>query len=180
MKLLKSLLLCSIGMICGLTSLTTMADNSDVIDLTPIVEPAPSPIPVPEQPIEIHQYLHDRNDVERLARLLWSSPLRTAEEKEKLLWCVFNRLYTKRAGYQFGSSIREIVCQSEFSFFDSHAHRSEDNIQFVEETWDKYQSMRDGYFVGKHPSNLGIFIRFTGPDNRQITLLDGKNGEVVS
>lgn len=128
----------------------------------------PAPIPDP-RPVVIREHELDPDDVEVLARLLWSSPLRYEGYKKGLVWTVMNRAVY---GEPFGSSIRECVNKHEFAFYDSHAHRSAENIRIVKEAMNEWYSRKEGENVGKVVPVTAYYIRFDGPDNRKLKLLD--------
>ena len=119
---MKRLLITVAAVLMIAISGTALADESDVIDLVPVKvdEPKAIPAPVDTRKIEIKSHEIDKEDVEILARLLWSSPLREEKYKKALCWIVFNRI-DNNSGL-FGDSIKECVNRHEFAFYDPHAH----------------------------------------------------------
>lgn len=85
----KLIVLISI-MICMAIAPAALAEESEVIDLIPVKVEEPEAVPDP-RPIEIVSHELDPDDVEKLARLLWSSPLRDEESKKLLCYVVMNR-----------------------------------------------------------------------------------------
>lgn len=132
--------------------------------------PTPTPPPAMECPLEeeTRHYEHDETEVKILARLLWSSPLRAERYKRDLLWVVFNRV--RDTSDLFGDEIKSVVTTSEFAFYDKKAHVSKENVRIVREELDRFYSLLDGLYIGKHPN--GLYIRFEGEDNRILTVLD--------
>lgn len=153
-----------------LTFSTMPKEQPDVIDLIPIVAEAPAPeqMPEPNEDIIVVSHKLNQDEVRILARLLWSSPLRANSEKRKLLWVVFNRIYKEPE--TFGDTVTKAVNTSEFSFYDRHAHISDRNMEIAEHTWNEYLSMREGYYIGKHPSNGMRYISFSGENNNTVEL----------
>lgn len=149
-----------------------LADEQEVIEIRLVEEPVVEV--VNELPVEIEEYEIDSKDVEKLARLLWSSPLYHESYKKELLWVVFNRMTQAN---EFGSTVDEVVTKREFTFFDSHAHRSEENKRIVRETWNEYMSYRNGHYIGRHPSVFALYLRFDGPNNREISTSYTKGGD---
>lgn len=161
----------AIGLIISLLFIgTAKADSGDVIDLTPVPVEVPDPIPYEDpRPVVVVEHQLNEKDVERIARLIWGSPAKTKESKMTLVWCVLNRL-NEPTGF-FGSSVREVVNQSEFSWFDPHDHRSEANLQLVRDTWNQYLTWKEqGGNVGPHPSCHIYYIRSSDADR---TILEG-------
>ena len=150
--------------ICG----TAFADEPEVIDLIPVKAEVPEAIPAPvdTRDIEIRSHEIDKEDVEVLARLLWSSPLREEKYKKALCWIVFNRI-DNNSGL-FGDTIQECVNRHEFAFYDPHAHRSEANLKLARECINAWLSEKEGCNVGNHIGRLNIYLRFCGYDNRAI------------
>ena len=160
-----------------LTSGVSLADefNEDGIQVVEIkLVEQELPPPPPDPPIETHSYVHDQKDLETLARLLWSSPLRAEDAKRTLLWVVLNRV-NDRSG-MFGDTISEVVTKSEFSFYDSHAHLSETNLRIAQEVMDEWVSEDHGFFVGRHVPANGLYIRFVGENNRGIEVTAWRGG----
>lgn len=148
----------------------SLADSQEPIELTVIPQATPAPIPYEDpRPIEIREHDLNEKDVERVARLVWGSPARTRDSKKILIWCVMNRLY-EPTGF-FGSSIKEVVNQSEFAWFNPHDHRSEENLKLVRDTMNQYLSWKvDKLNIGKHPSGRIYYIRSSDADR---TILEG-------
>lgn len=144
----------------------TLADE-EVIELKPIQIEVPAAEKDP-RPITIKSYEHDSEDIEKLARLLWSSPLRAESEKKKLVYVVMNRA---AHGEPFDTSIQGCINQHEFSFFDSHAHRSAENLRIAREAMNEWCSRKEGLNAGIVRIDA-YYIRFQGENNRQIQLLD--------
>lgn len=143
------------------------------LEAAPVVTPTPPPPP----PVEIREYAHDEADVETLARLLWSSPLRDEEAKETLLWVVLNRV-DDQSGL-FGDSILEAVSVSEFSFYDDDAHLSEANLTIARDVLDAWKSRKEGCWIGRHVPANGLYIRFIGEHNRAIEITAEPGGEAL-
>lgn len=161
----------AIGLILSLLFIgTARADGGDVIDLTPVPVEVPDPIPYEDpRPVEIKEHDLDEKDVERVARLIWGSPARQKESKQVLIWCVLNRLY-EPTGF-FGSSIKDVVNQSEFAWFSPHDHRSEENLKLVRDEMNRYLSWKlDHLNIGRHPSGRIYYIRSSDADR---TVLEG-------
>ena len=160
-------------MICGLSVLSVMpanalANESEPIDLIPVAVSTPEATPDP-RPVKVTEHNLDTKDVEKIARLLWSSPLRYEGYKKQLVYVVLNRA---AYGEPFGSSIQDCINKHEFSFFDSHAHRSEENLRIVREAMNEWYSREEGNNPGTVIPRVAYYIRFTGTDNRQLQLLD--------
>lgn len=160
------------------------AAQADWPEPTPAVEwiylealPTSTPTPPPPPPVVIREYAHDEADVETLARLLWSSPLRGEEQKTALLWVVLNRV-DDQSGL-FADSIRGAVTKSEFSFYDDGAHLSEKNMEIAREVLNAWKSRKDGCYIGKHVPANGLYIRFTGENNRDIEVTAERGGEAL-
>lgn len=136
------------------------------------------PPPPPEPPIETKSFVHDQEEIETLARLLWSSPLRAEEAKKTLLWVVMNRVNDETD--TFGDSIKTVVTKSEFSFYDRHAHLSETNLRIAQQVLDEWQSEQYGFYVGRHVPSNGVYIRFVGENNRGIEVTAERGGTALS
>ena len=149
-------------------SISGIAHADEPIDLIPIHEETPEAVKDP-RPIQVNHYEHDQKDIEKLARLLWSSPLRSETAKKELVYVVLNRA---SHGEPFDSTIQGCINKHEFDYFDAHAHRSEENLRIVREAMDEWQSRKDGNNVGKVVRIDAYYVRFYGTNNRQITLLD--------
>lgn len=166
MTRIKRMLTVSALLVMGISSVTFA--EQDVIDLVPLKTETVQAVPDPRPVICVHHNL-DAKDVEKISRLLWSSPLRDESEKKKLVWVVLNRA---AYGDPFGTSIQDCINQHEFSFYDAHAHRSDANGRIVREAMDEWLSRADGYNPGVVIPRCAFYIRFIGTDNRQIELLD--------
>lgn len=162
------------------------AAQADWPEPTPAVEwiylpavPTATPTPPPPLPrvVEIIEYQNPLSEIEILARLLWSSPLRDEQQKENLLWVVFNRISDQSDS--FGFDIESVVTQNEFSFYDRHAHLSDENLRIAEETMNEWKSECDGHYVGPHVPENGLYIRFTGEHNRAIEITAERGGEAL-
>ena len=143
------------------------ADN-EPIDLVPVAVSVAEAVPDP-RPVVRKEFDLDEKDVEKLARLLWSSPLRYEGYKKELVWVVMNRA---AHGYPFGTSIQECITTSEFAFFDAHAHRSEENLRIVREAMNQWYVRKSGDNAGDVIRTDAYYIRFYGTDNRRLQLLD--------
>ena len=148
--------------------ITSMADSTEPIDLVPVTVQIPEPTKDP-RPVIVTDHVLKQKDVEKLARLLWSSPLRAECYKKELVWVVMNRA---AHGEPFGSSIQDCINVHEFTFFDSHAHRSEENLRIVREAMNEWYSREEGYNPGVVIPRFAYYTRFTGMDNRRLQLLD--------
>ena len=142
--------------------------ETEPIDLVPVTVSTPEATPDP-RPVKVTEHNLDTKDVEKLARLLWSSPLRYEGYKKQLVYVVLNRA---AYGEPFGSSIQDCINVHEFAFFDSHAHRSEENLRIVREAMNEWYSREEGNNPGTVIPRFAYYIRFTGTDNRQLQLLD--------
>lgn len=139
--------------------------------------PTPTPTPPPPTPVEIREYDHDSADVETLARLLWSSPLRGEEQKTALLWVVLNRVDDQSG--KFGDSISTVVTKTEFSFFDKRAHLSDENLSIARDVLNAWKSRKEGCYIGRHVPANGLYIRFTGESNREIEITAEPGGNAL-
>lgn len=142
--------------------------ETEPIDLVPVAVEVPEALPDP-RPVVVKEHDLDDEDVEKLARLLWSSPLRYEGYKKALVWVVMNRA---EHGEPFGSSIQDCINRTEFAFYDSHAHRSEENLRIVREAMNEWYSREEGNNPGTVIPRFAYYIRFAGVDNRQLQLLD--------
>ena len=172
MRLNRTAILLGAFLICGSSVLSVMPKSaladSEPIDLIPISVATPEALPDP-RPVNV--VMHDLNDkdVEKMARLLWSSPLRSEYYKKLLVWVVMNRA---AYGEPFGTSIQDCINVHEFSFFDAHAHRSEENLRIVREAMNEWYSREEGNNPGTVIPRFAYYVRFTGTDNRRLQLLD--------
>lgn len=137
------------------------------------------PTPMPEAPrkITVNEYDNDRAEIETLAKLLWSSPLRNEGEKKKLLWVVFNRIADQ--SNKFGFSIADVVTAHEFTFYDDGAHLSEENLRIANECMNAWKSEREGNYVGAHVPEEGVYIRFVGDRNRALEVTAERGGDAL-
>lgn len=144
---------------------------------TVVVSPTPTPRPVYKPLEDLPSYDLPKEDVEILAKLLWSSPLYSSSEKSKLLWVVFNRV---DHGYPFGTTIKGCVTKNEFSFYDRKARISDKNRDLVEQEMTRWYAMKDGYGIGRKPPKNAVYCRFTGEYNRHIELLSETTGKALA
>ena len=165
---MKHLLITLAAIVCLSITPAVMAEESEVIDLIPVKVEEPEALPDP-RPVEIKSHELDPDDVEKLARLLWSSPLRDEESKKQLCYVVMNRA---EHGEPFGDTVQSCINVREFSFFDSHAHRSETNLRIAREAMNEWLSRKEGCNVGKVIPINAFYIQWTGENNRHIRLLD--------
>lgn len=118
----------------------------------------------------------DESDVELLARLLWSSPLRNEEAKRQLVWCVLNRVDDERL--IFASTIAGNVTRKEFTFFDRRAYLSETNLRIAREELERWTRVLSG--IEERPVPEGyVYLRFAGDNNRMIYLMREIGGEAL-
>lgn len=167
MKLNRMVIALGVCILIGISG-KALADSQEPIDLIPIAVSTPEATPDP-RPVKVTEHNLDTKDVEKLARLLWSSPLRYEGYKKQLVYVVMNRA---AYGEPFGSSIQDCINVHEFAFFDSHAHRSEENLRIVREAMNEWYSREEGNNPGTVIPRFAYYIRFTGTDNRQLQLLD--------
>lgn len=142
--------------------------ETEPIDLVPVTVSTPEATPDP-RPVKVTERNLDTKDVEKIARLLWSSPLRAECYKKELVWVVMNRA---AYGDPFGTSIQDCINKHEFSFFDSHAHRSEENMRIAREAMNEWYSRKDGNNPGSVIRLDAYYISFQGENNRRMQLLD--------
>ena len=129
---------------------------------------APARVPVP------HEWTED--DVELLARLLWSSPLRHEDMKRQLVWCVLNRVDDERQ--IFPATIAGNVTRREFTFFDKRAHLSETNVRIAREELERWTRVLSG--IEERPVPEGyVYLRFAGDNNRMIYLMREIGGDAL-
>lgn len=143
---------------------------------TVTVLPTATPRPVYRPLEDLPFYRLDQDDVETLCKLLWSSPLYSTCEKEKLLWCVFRRV---DAGYPFGSSITDVVNKDEFTWYDRKARISDKNRDIVERELTRWYAEKDGYGIGRKPPKSATYCRFVGQYNRYIELMSDPHGKAL-
>lgn len=127
------------------------------------------------QEIEITEHALNDADVEIVARLLWSSPLRNKTSKAALAWVVCNRVDSD----DFPATIAGNVTVTEFTFYDKRAHISEENTAIARLVLNQWLSERDGKNAGRLVPKTGLFIQFTGDGNRNINILDERGGSTV-
>lgn len=121
---------------------------------------------------------HDlpKEEVELLAKLLWSSPLRDERQKKALCWVALNRIGV----YPYGDSLTEVINRTEFTFYDRKAHISEVNERIATEALNAYYSIvKDHLNVQRPFSAGGVAIRFCGERNRYIKVLDASFTTVI-
>jgi hypothetical protein len=151
-------------------------DDVQVVTIRLVEKELPPPPPAP--PVETKSFVHDAEEIETLARLLWSSPLRDEEAKKTLLWVVMNRVSDPTD--TFGDSIKSVVTKHEFNFYDRHAHLSETNLRIAQEVMDEWLSDEYGYYIGRHVPKNGLYIRFVGENNRGIEVTAERGGEALA
>ena len=165
-QIIKKIMLTVLGILGAMYIGTALAD-SEPIDITIVPVPTPEPIPY-TAPVEITDHYLDQQEVETLAEFLWKSPLYYESTKRTLLWVVFNRV-DDRSGL-FADTIEE-VCRNraEFGFMEAHRYAlSEENLRIVREEMNRWLSMKDGKWVGRHCPRNGVYCGFYGDRNRQI------------
>lgn len=143
---------------------------------------APTPTPTPPDFVyefkeEITEHTLDQEEVNILARLLWSSPLAHEDYKRQLCWVVFNRIEDE--GPLFGRTIDQVVIPEEFSFYDRRAHVSETNERIAREELNRWLSSLDGGYVERPIPREGLYIRFVGTGNRQLEVTAVRGGEAL-
>ena len=130
-------------------------------------------VPAARQPVPQEW---DESDVELLARLLWSSPLRNEDAKRQLVWCVLNRVDDERP--MFPRTIAGNVTRKEFTFFDKRAYLSETNLRIAREELERWTRVLSG--IEERPVPEGyVYIRFAGDNNRMIYLMKEVGGEAL-
>lgn len=118
----------------------------------------------------------DESDVELLARLLWSSPLRNEDAKRQLIWCVLNRVDDERP--IFASTIAGNVNRKEFTFYDRKAYLSETNLRVAREELERWTRVLSG--IEERPVPEGyVYLRFAGDNNRMVYLMKEIGGEAL-
>lgn len=148
--------------------------ESEPIDLVPIPQATPAPIPYPGSS-EV-EYDLDESEVNTLAEFLWKSPLRYEHSKRELLWVVFNRIDDNSE--LFGDTIEE-VCRNkrEFTFMESHRYKlSDENLRIAREELQRWMSQKLGSYIGEH--HVGVYCSFVGEHNRSIEIYDRNWGKV--
>lgn len=130
-------------------------------------------VPAARQPVPNEW---DESDVELLARLLWSSPLRNEDAKRQLVWCVLNRVDDERP--MFPRTIAGNVTRKEFTFFDRRAYLSETNVRIAREELERWTRVLSG--IEERPVPEGyVYLRFAGDNNRMIYLMREIGGEAL-
>ena len=118
----------------------------------------------------------DESDVELLARLLWSSPLRNEDAKRQLVWCVLNRVDDERP--MFPRTIAGNVTRKEFTFYDRRAYLSETNLRIVRKELERWTRVLSG--IEERPVPEGyVYLRFYGDNNRMIDLTKEIGGDAL-
>lgn len=115
-------------------------------------------------------------DVELLARLLWSSPLRNEDAKRQLVWVVLNRVDDERP--VFARTIAGNVTRKEFTFFDRKAYVSETNARIAREELERWTRVLSGLEERPVPEGY-VYLRFAGDGNRMIYLMREIGGEAL-
>lgn len=156
---------------------TTPEPTAQQVILTAVRLPTPEPEQAPRK-VEIIEYDNDFSELEILARLLWSSPLYSEAEKQKLLWVVFNRVADQSDA--FGSTIHEVVSKHEFTFYNEKAHLSEENLRIANAAMNQWKSEQDGHYIGAHVPPEGVYIRFVGERNRGLEVTAEPGGEALA
>lgn len=168
--------------IVSLFPMMALADAPEPTPTPQVVEFQLAPTPTPTLPPVIHweeeitEHTLDQEEVNILARLLWSSPLAHEDYKRQLCWVVFNRIEDERHGL-FGRTIDQVVIPEEFAFYDRHAHVSETNERIVREELNRWLSSLDGGYVNRPIPREGLYIRFVGTGNRQLEVTAIRGGE---
>lgn len=155
--------------VCVLATCKCASTKAEPQVVTINVIPRPTPRPQYIVDDDIPQYQLNQADVKRIARLLWSSPLRSESEKVKLVWLVLNRA---DHGDPFGDSIETVITKKEFSYYDRKARVSDTNREIVEKTMNLWMAEKDGHRIGARPPKNALYARFGGENNRQVELLD--------
>ena len=122
---------------------------------TPEESITPAPSPRPWRPDA------DQGDAEILARLLWSSPLTSEDDKRRLCWLVFNRIDDERYGL-FGASVETVVIKREFTFYDKKAYISETNLRIARDELSRWTAERMGIPVERPLEADYLYLRFDG------------------
>lgn len=117
-----------------------------------------------------------QDDVELLARLLWSSPLRNEDAKRQLVWCVLNRVDDERP--MFARTIAGNVTKKEFTFYDKRAYLSETNLRIAREELGRWTRVLSGTEERPVPEGY-VYLRFAGDNNRMIYLMREIGGEAL-
>lgn len=118
----------------------------------------------------------DESDVELLARLLWSSPLRSEDAKRQLVWVVLNRVDDERP--MFPRTIAGNVTRKEFTFYDRRAYLSETNLRIAREELERWTRVLSGIEDRPVPEGY-VYLRFYGDNNRLIDLTKEIGGDAL-
>lgn len=163
------------GCIFGVLAFATCAARAvepQVVTIT--VLPKPTPKPVYRLDDNLPTYKLDSSDVKRIAKLLWSSPLTSETQKEKLVWLVLNRVD------RFNESVHDVINTDEFTYFDYHARVSSKNRRIVERVMRLWMAEKDGYSIGRRPPEDALYCRYCGENNRKIALLTEPSGREIN
>ena len=163
----KIAIICGVVIASVLFASSTLAE-SEPIDLTPKASWT-APAEKNPEPAVVTDHELDQKDVEKLARLLWSSPLRDECYKKELVWVVMNRA---AHGAPFGESIQECITMHEFSFYQAKAHKSEENLRIVREAMNQWLSKSEGNYPGAVIRPDAYYISFYGENNKRMHILD--------
>ena len=123
-------------------------------------DPGADPIPAPH-PIE-WGFTISEEDVEILARLLWSSPLRNEDRKRELCWLVFNRCDDESPLFDY--TIKGNVNRTEFTFYDRKAYLSETNLRIAREELTRWNVWLLGVPVERPLPEGYLYANFNGHD----------------
>lgn len=157
-------------------SIAEETPEPEVITLQIVATPTPAPAPTPTPDTRtflIEEHDLEVEDVEAIARLLWSSPLRDKRQKAALAWIVCNRADASTSGDTVTSNINT----SEFLFYDRKAHLSEENVALATLVLNQWKSEKDGYKVGRLIPKRALFINFEGEKNRALVIYSERGGE---
>ena len=179
MKLIKI-----ISLFLFVIPVTALAAGPEPTPAPQIVEFQLAPTPTPTPPDFVYEFQEeitehdlDQEEVNILARLLWSSPLAHEDYKRQLCWVVFNRIEDE--GPLFGRTISQVVIPEEFAFYDRHAHVSETNERIAREELNRWLSSLDGGYVERPIPREGLYIRFAGSGNRQLEVTAIRGGDAL-
>lgn len=140
------------------------------IDVLPTPTPRPVWKPVDE---DIPEYALNSSDVKRIAKLLWSSPLTSETQKERLVWLVLNRVD------HYESTVHDVINVDEFTYYDRHARVSDKNKRIVERVMRLWLAEKDGYSIGRRPPKDALYGRFCGNNNRKLDLMEFPSGKAL-
>ena len=179
MKLIKI-----ISLLLFVIPVAALAEGPEPTPAPQIVEFQLAPTPTPTPPDFVYEFQEeitehdlDQEEVNILARLLWSSPLAHEDYKRQLCWVVFNRIEDE--GPLFGRTIDQVVIPEEFAFYDRHAHVSETNERIAREELNRWLSSLDGGYVERPIPRQGLYIRFAGTGNRQLEVTAVRGGDAL-